>query len=150
MNLNSDNYFSPEAMMHYFSVSQYKDFVGSIGRPGCEAMAMAKIRGEWEMEMTKPLLVGSYVDAHFEGTLDVFKAQHPQITTSQGELRAEYQQANSIIARLERDEYFMNYMSGEKQQIFTAELFGVPWKCKIDSLNREVYIADLKIMASIR
>lgn len=150
MKLTSENYFSPEALTAYFSVSQYKDFVGSLGRRGCEAMALAKMRGEWAQDMTPALLIGSYVDAHFEGTLDVFKAQHPEICKKNGELLAGFEHANTVIARIERDPYFMKYMAGEKQTIFTGEIFGVQWKCKIDSMIRNVYLTDLKVMAKIR
>lgn len=149
MILTPENYFSREAMTEYFSVSQYKDFAGCMGTRGCEAMALAKMRGEWSPELSCALLVGSYVDAHFSGTLDVFKAQTPDIFTQKGELKAEYKQADEIIARIERDEYFMKYLAGEKQNIFTGEIFGVPWKCKVDSLMRGVYIADLKVMRSL-
>ena len=79
MILTPGNYFSKEANYAYLSTSQYKDFVGTLGRPGCEARAMAKLRGEWQQEMTTPLLVGSYVDAHFEGTLGNFRANNPEI-----------------------------------------------------------------------
>lgn len=150
MRLNQGNYFSIEANKEYLSVSQYKNFVGSLGKKGCEARALGFLSGEWEQEMTLPLLIGSYVDAHFSGTLDVFKAQHPEILKKDGTLLAKFVQANEIIARIESDPYFMKYLSGETQQIFTGEIFGVKWKCMVDSLDRNVYIADLKIMASIR
>lgn len=150
MNLTSENYFSPEAMSEYFSVSQFKDFVGTMGKRGCEAMALAKMAGKWQQEMTTPLLVGSYVDAHFEGTLDIFKAQHPALFKSNMGLKADYLQAEEIINRIERDDYFMKYLTGEKQQIFTGEIFGVQWKCKIDCLDRERFITDLKVMRGIR
>ena len=52
----------------------------------------------------------------------------------------------SIIARIERDEYFMKYMSGQKQVIMTGELFGAKWKIKIDSYIPDVAIVDLKVM----
>lgn len=149
MILTTDNYFSPEAAQEYFSVSQFKDFTGTYGMRGCEAMALAKIRGEWKPEPTPALLVGSFVDAHFEGTLDVFRAQHPEIFTKSGELKAEYRQAEEIIARVEQDPYWMQYMSGEKQVILTCEIFGVKWKVKIDSLLRGRCITDLKVMKSI-
>jgi hypothetical protein len=150
MILTKENYHSPAMNSKYFSVSQYKNFVGTVGQKGCEAMALANMFGEWRMELTTPLLVGSYVDAHFEGTLDVFKAQHPEILTKSGELKSDYNQANEIIKRIERDEYFMKFLSGEKQQIFTGEIFGVPWKIKVDSINRELFITDLKVMRGIR
>lgn len=149
MKLTAENYFSPESEQKYFSVSQYKDFVGTYGMKGCEAMALAKIRGEWKREPTTSLLVGSFVDAHFEGTLDVFRAQHPELFTKNGDLKAEYRQAEEIIARVEQDPYWMQYMAGDKQVIFTCEIFGVKWKVKIDSLIRGKAITDLKVMKSI-
>jgi len=78
MLLTSENYYSREANEEYLSVSQYKDFMGTYGKPGCEEYALAKLNGTWveAMEDSTALMVGSYVDAHFEGTLDLFKAQH--------------------------------------------------------------------------
>lgn len=150
MILDNSNYFSKEASLEYFSVSQYKAFVGCPGRPGCEAKALAEMRGDWTFEVTPSMLVGSYVDSHFEGTLDVFKSQHPEIFTQKGELKAEYKQACEVIARAERDPYFMKYMSGQKQVILTGELFGVKWKCKLDVLHFGRCIVDLKVMKQIR
>ena len=48
MILTSENYFSKDAEKEYLSVSQYKKIAGCLGRLGCEAKAMAEIRGEWE------------------------------------------------------------------------------------------------------
>ena len=132
------------------SVSQFKEFAGTIFSVGCEACAIAKLRGEWIEEPSIALLVGSYVDAHFEGTLSVFKVQHPEILRKDGELKSEYVQANEIIARIERDPYFMKFMSGEKQSIFTWNLFGCEWKCKIDSYLPGICLVDLKVMKSLR
>lgn len=187
MKLTSENYFSPEAQMEYMGVSQYKDFLD------CPARALATIKGEYKPEMTKAMLVGSYVDSYFEGTLNKFTAEHPEVFTIklleneetiakvaaampelltkagkwqsggltkareahpefftlQAELRADYQQAEDIIKRIEADELFMEHMSGEKQVILTAELFGAPWKIKIDSYHPGKAIDDLKIMRSL-
>jgi len=148
MKLTPENYFSKEASMEYLSASQYKDFCGSIGMRGCEAQAMAKVRGEWSMDMTTPLLVGSYVDAHFEGTLGMFEATYPEIFKKGGELKANFIQAHEIIARIERDKLFMKCMSGVKQTIFTGEIAGTKFKCKIDSLLDNA-IVDLKVMRSL-
>ena len=150
MQLTNENYFSTEASKEYLSVSQYKSFIGSMGIKGCEAMAMAEIKGEWEREKSTALLVGSYVDAHFEGSLPLFKAQNPEIFTKQGSLKAEYRQAEEIINRIERDPYFMKFMSGQKQVIMTGEIGGVPWKIKMDSYIPDICIVDLKIVKSIR
>lgn len=151
MKLTDKNYYSEEANFDYMSVSQFKDFVGTYGRRGCEFTAMEKLRGEYKEPETTALLVGSYVDAYFEGTLDKFKAEHPDCFKKTGDkcLKSEYLQADEIIARIERDEFFMTHMSGEKQVIMTGELFGLPWKIKIDSYIEDIAIVDLKVMASL-
>lgn len=140
--LTAKNYYSPEANQAYMSVSQFKDFLN------CEAQAMAKINGDYEQPMTTALLVGSYVDAYFEGTLDEFKVQHLEIFKRDGALKSDYEHADEIIKRVKADKLFMKYMSGEKQKIFTAELFGTFWKIKIDSLLPDK-IVDLKCMRSL-
>lgn len=150
--LTPENYYSQEANMQYVSVSQYKDFNGTTGKMGCEACAMAKLRGEVEEVTTVPLMVGSYVDAHFEGTLPTFAAQHPEIYSSRGktagELKSEYKQASAMIDRAEKDPVFMQYMTGDKQVIMTGEISGIPVKVKIDSFDG-VRITDLKTVKSI-
>lgn len=150
MILTAENYFSRDAEMGYLSVSQYKKFAGSLGRPGCEYKAMAELKGEWIDEKSTSMLVGSYVDAHFEGTLDLFKAQHPEIFTKQGALKSEYRRAEEVINRIERDEYFMAHMAGQKQVIMTGDLFGAHWKIKMDSYFPDMLIVDLKCMKSLR
>lgn len=139
MILTDSNYFSPEASREYMSVSQYKAF------RKCEAAAMAEINGEWKQPSTTALLVGSYVDAWFEGTLDNFRAEHPEIFKRDGTLKSDYIQAEQIIERVQQDPLFMKYMSGKKQVIRTAELFGCKWKIKIDSRLPDK-IVDLKVM----
>ena len=68
--LTNENYFSKENQMKYMGTSQYKSFCN------CEAGTLAEINGEYEREKTSALLVGSYVDSNFEGTLDIFKAKN--------------------------------------------------------------------------
>jgi hypothetical protein len=95
---------------------------------------MAEIEGKYIRPTSTALMVGSYVDASFEGTLDIFKAQHPELFKRDGTLKSEYQQANAIISRMEADELFSMLMSGRKQVIKTGRISGVPFKIKIDSL----------------
>ena len=149
MILNEENYFSEAANMEYMSVSQYKSFCGSYGKMWCEARAMAELRGEWNPPPSTAMMVGSYVDRYFEGTLDRFKEEHPEIFRRDGELKAEYKGAEKIIQRVERDDVFMKYMSGQKQVIMTGEIEGIPWKIKIDSYLEGKAIVDLKVMESI-
>lgn len=149
MILTEDNYYSREANEEYMSVSEFKDFVGTYGKIGCEFEAMERLEGRWKPEPTLPMMVGSYVDSYFEGSIDRFRGDHPDIFNRDGELKAPYRKAEEIIARIERDEYFMRYMSGEKQKIMTANLFGCDWKIKMDSYIEGVAIVDLKVMSSI-
>lgn len=147
--LTEDNYYSKEADMKYMSVHQYLDFVGHMGVHGCEEMAMAKLKGEFEQETTTAMLVGSYVDSCFEGTLEQFKQEHPECFTQKGELKASFKQAEKMIERCEKDSYFMSTMQGEKQVIMTAYLFGCEWKIKMDSYLPGKAIVDLKTSADI-
>lgn len=127
MPLTNENYFSPENQLKYMGVSQFKAF------EKCPAAALAEITGNFEHEQTTALLVGSYVDAHFEGTLDVFKSKNPQLFKRDGGLKADYIQAEQIIQYLENDDLFVDFMSGKKQVIMTGTIEGVEVKIKIDS-----------------
>lgn len=147
--LNADTYYSPEADKRFMSVHQYLDFVGHMGIVGCEERALAKLKGEYSEEKTLAFQVGSYVDSHFEGTLDKFKEENPDCFTAKGELKASFKQAEKMIARCEADEFFMQTMSGEKQRIMTGYLFGCDWKIKMDSYIPDVAIVDLKTSANI-
>ena len=149
MELSAENYYSEEANREYMSVSQFKSFAGTDGKVACEASAMAELNGEWEMKKTTALIVGSYVDSYFEGTLDDFKLKNPEIFTQKGTLKSDYQKAESIIKRIEQDSFFMKCISGEKQVIMTGELFGSKWKIKMDSYIPDIVIVDLKVMSSI-
>ena len=150
--LTAENYYTREADEKYCSVSQYKDFIGMVGKRGCETMALAKMRREFETPMTVPLMVGSYVDAFFEGTLPTFAAQHPEIFSSRGaskgELKSDYKQASVMIDRATKDPLFMKYMAGDEQVIMTGEIEGVPFKIKIDSTDGR-RLTDLKTVKNI-
>lgn len=147
--ITNENYYSDECNKRYMSVHQYLDFVGHMGVSGCEKRAMATISGKYKKEPNTAMLVGSYVDSHFEGTLKEFKKEHPDIFTQKGELKASYKQAENMIARAEKDEKFMAYMSGEKQVIMTGYLFGCDWKIKMDSYIPGKAIVDLKTTSDL-
>lgn len=143
MELNNDNYFSQEADKHYMSVSQFKSFLPKYG--GCEAKAMAKLNGTYIEEPSEALLVGSYLHSYFEGTLDQLKTENKQIFTQKGELKASYRIADEMIKTLDTDTSFKAIYKGEKEKIITFDLFGTPWKIKVDLLNSEDgYFIDLK------
>lgn len=140
MAVNRFNYFSQNNNIKYCGSSQFKQFLK------CPVKAMAILNGELQEEESTALLMGSYVDAWFEGTLDTFKQEHPNLFKKDGSLKAEYEKANAIIERVKQDELFMKYMSGQKQAIRTGYIEGVPFKIKIDSYHKGKAIVDLKVI----
>ena len=136
--LTNSNYFTPEANRDYWSVSQFKEF------DKCEAAGLAAVRGEYTRPETDALLVGSYVDAYFAGELDAFRARAgDKLFKKNGGLYSKFENANDMINRISREPVLLEFLSGEKQVIQTGELFGVPWKIKMDVFNGE-RIVDLK------
>ena len=148
MNLAETNYYDQESNHAFMSVSQFKDFMK------CPAMAMAKLRGEYEPEYGRALLLGSYVDEMLTGTEESVKkfiVEHmPELFKKNGDRYADVQQADETIVRIRKQPLMMHYLSGQHQVIMTGEIEGVPFKIKMDSFDPEEYIADLKYMASLR
>lgn len=144
MELTEQNYYSKEVDKAFLSVSQYKKAFGTYAYKGCEAQMLGELRGEYTPPQSTALLVGSYVDSYFEGTLDEFKTNHPEILKKDGTLKAEYSKADAMIERCKRDKKFMQYMSGQKQVIMTGEICGALFKIKMDSYLEGKAIVDLK------
>lgn len=144
MQLDNDNYFSPEASMQFMGASQFKSFLD------CPARTMAELTGEYTRTDSKALLMGSYVDAYFSGEMDMFLEEHPELFKRDGTLKSEYQQCNRMIDRAEMEPMFMDFMSGNHQTIMTGELFGSPFKIKMDSYFPGKMIVDLKCMRDVK
>ena len=140
MSLTNDNYFSPSMTSQYWSVSLFKAF------NKCEACGLAQARNEYEREMTDALLIGSYVDAYFSGEMEKFTDKYGLLMFKKnGELLAKFDQANKIIETILNQPLMMDFLCGDKQVVMTADLFGVPWKGKIDVLDLDKgRIVDLK------
>lgn len=138
MKLTNSNYYSNEANRTFWSTSLFKAF------DKCEASGLAIVNGKYERPETPALLLGSYVDAYFADDHDGFMKRYgDKVYKKNGELRADYLHANDMIDRIEREPVLMEYLSGDKQVIKTAEMFGVPWKIKMDVCDGE-RIVDLK------
>jgi hypothetical protein len=140
-NLTEDNYFLDE---HYMSVSAWKKF------NRCEVLGIT----HWDDNDTSTaMLVGSYVDHYFDGTLEKFIEDNPQIISSKGatkgELKSDFKLADQIINYMESKPRIMKFLGGEKQVILTGEIEGIPFKIKMDSYFPDKLIADLKVMRSI-
>ncbi len=147
LELNQSNYFSLEADREYFSVSQFKGFMQ------CQAKAVAKLKGEYEESFGKALVVGSYTHAAFESDeeFERFNAENKEEILNKSDKKyADFITADAMIETIKNDKLAMFAMEGEKEIILTAELFGVPWKAKIDSINhaRKTF-TDLKTTRSL-
>ena len=144
MKLTAENYYSTEANRAFWSASMVKEMLS------CPARALAEMRGEYARPDTTALLIGSYIDAYFEGAMDDFKAAHPEIFKRDGELKSDYIMANRMIARAESEPLFMEYLRGEKQRIVTGNLFGLPFKAKYDVYLSGERIVDLKTAKDLK
>ncbi|MFJ6415048.1 PD-(D/E)XK nuclease-like domain-containing protein [Terribacillus saccharophilus] len=142
MTLTQANYHSTEANRDYFSVSQFKRF------DQCEAKAMAELKGEFKEPTTNALLVGSYVHAAFESDEafnEILTQNSDAIFKNNGSKYADFETADRMIEALKNDDLSMFALTGEKEFIMTAELFGVPWKMKADNINLERgFFSDIK------
>lgn len=145
LHLNRDNYYTNHSSWDYMSVSQYKRF------EGCEAAALAELKQEFVQDMDKkPLLVGNYVHSYFESPEEheKFKEENKDKMFSKRSpfgLLKDFQIAEQMIKRVEREPFFNYLWQGESEHIVTGELFGVHWKGRIDKLNVEKgYFVDLK------
>lgn len=148
--LTQDNYYSQETDWQYMSFSVFKNFLIN------PAAALASIKGEYEwFENKTPLLVGNYLHSYFESTEahQTFIDEHPEIIssrgTTKGELKREYQQAQTMIERIEAEPAVMNLLANtEREVIIQGTIDGVDWKGKVDVLNLEKgYFIDFKTVA---
>jgi len=126
----------------YMSVSKYKQFLK------CEVGGLEDFG-----EPSEAMLIGSYVDAYISGTLDEFKESHPEIISSRGatkgELKAGFKKADEIIKYIDANPTFKQFMEGDKQTVMTGEIFGVPFKGKLDVYAKGIAINDLKVLATV-
>lgn len=143
--LTLDNYHSIQANLDYMSRSQYVGFVYE-----CEAKEIAKLSEVWVDVPTTAQEVGQYVHSWNAGTLEEFRANHPNMFTKANSLRSEYLLANTMIDCLREDPFVMSYLDGEKETIKTAEMYGATWKIRMNVhslLQRR--IVDLRTTRSI-
>jgi hypothetical protein len=140
MKLTRSNYHSRKANLAHFSASQIKSFLE------CPARAMAELSGEYIRPESAAFLVGSYVDAYFDGkkAFEKFETDNPGIFKRDGSLKSEYVRADEMIARAEQDRVFMEFMRGRKQVIRTGFIMGHPFKIKMDVYKKGQRIVDLK------
>lgn len=148
--LTQENYYNPETDWQYMSFSIFKNFLIN------PAAALASLNGEYEwFENKTPLLVGNYLHSYFESpeAHQAFIDEHPEIISSRGvskgQLKKEYQQAQKMIDRIEKENSVINLLANtEREVIVQGEIDGVDWKGKVDVLNTEKgYFIDFKTVA---
>ena len=174
MRLTNRNYYNEEANVSFMSASQFKDF------RKCEAMALAKIKGEYESQPSKALLLGNFVDEMLTGTkktrtqfivenrVELFQKSSKISKLSDEELISllsdklfdvfssdnkpytEIVQALETIAKIKKQPLMMKHFRSRHQTIMTGEIAGVPFKIKMDNYKPGEFISDGKYMASLR
>ena len=174
MKLTNGNYYGAKANNEFMSVSQFKDF------QRCEAMAMAKLKGEYEQPKSSALLLGSFVDEMLTGTkksqikfvienrLDIFQKSSKIHKIGDDELAelfkgywwnifnddykpySEIVQALDTIEKIKKQPLMMQHFNSKHQVIMTGEIAGVPFKIKMDNYKPGEFISDGKYMASLR
>ena len=130
------------------SVSQFKSAVE------CEARMIAELKGEFTCPSSTALLVGSYIHAAIESeeAFATFVEQnHDSIFNTRGKKYADYLKADDMIETIQNDRFCQFALDGEKEVIYTGELFGVPWKIKVDNINHQRgHFTDLKSTQELR
>lgn len=160
MSLDLASYHSTEANREYLSNSQYKDFME------CAAKTKAILDGKWvDEEKSKALMMGSYVDnalltperlpAFIESTKEFwFKRErkskaNPNPPFKMDEPKADKETCDRMVARCQRDKFFMLALQGQHQVIVTWEMFGVWFKAMMDVADPDSgYFCDLKTCAA--
>lgn len=174
MKLTNGNYYGTKANKEFMSVSQFKDF------QRCEAMAMAKLKGEYEQPKSNALLLGSFVDEMLTGTkksqikfvienlLEIFQKSSKIHKFCDDELAelfkdywwnifnddykpyAEIVQALNTIEKIKKQPLMMQHFNSKHQIIMTGEISGVLFKIKMDNYKPDEFISDGKYMSSLR
>lgn len=140
--LNPENYYSLDANHAYMSATRLKGYIS------CEARQHAIDTGAWAEEPTDAMLAGSYVHAVVEGSMESFRAEHPEMFVKSSELKATFRQADEMAKTLLSDTFVRSMLTGQHEEIVTAELFGVPFKAKIDVLH-PTRIVDVKTVSKL-
>lgn len=166
--LTDENYYSREADMEYMSCSQFQSF------GECEARALAKLQGRWIEEEKEAFLVGNYFHSYFESkeAHEKFCEEHfdsiyktKEITVQKATktspavkekvitgFYAAFDQANKMIEVAEKDPTIKRFveMDGNCEQFMVGEIFGVPWRMKMDKyMPKSRMIVDYKTVANI-
>ena len=107
MKLTNKNYYGLKANLTYMSVSQFKRF------KECEAMALAELKGEYEVPKSKALFLGSFVDEMLTGT------KKSQVTFIVDNFENIFQKSSRYLKIPERDR--LDFVKEEFGDLFKSE-----------------------------
>lgn len=153
--LTDENYYEDTL---YLSASRFKEYMK------CPLKQQKIELGLWEKPESKTaLLVGNYTHSYFESpeahAQFIEKNKEAMVSSrgkTAGQIKSEFKVADKMIESLEKEDLFNLIYHGNsddmviKEKILTGFIHGVPFKCKIDSLNiSNGYFVDLKTMDTI-
>lgn len=150
MELNKESYFSKDANLKYFSVSQYHLF------KTCESKALATIEGQEDAIFKSAFLEGQLFENWVAGDRALFMAQHPEMVSTRGatagQLKAEFNKVIKAAERFLEQDFFKDIINKcEKQVILTGEIEGVKVKCALDLFDKKTNsIYDIKCMKDFK
>ena len=150
MELNKESYFSKDANLKYFSVSQYHLF------KTCESKALATIEGQEDAIFKSAFLEGQLFENWVAGDRALFMAQHPEMISTRGatagQLKAEFNKVIKAAERFLEQDFFKDIINKcQKQVILTGEIEGVKVKCALDLFDKKTNsIYDIKCMKDFK
>ncbi len=136
-NLTEENYFLDKTYLNCSTLKTYRE---------CSSKALSISKGEYTQDFSDndAILVGKYVDAAVEGTLEEFLENNPKVYSygkKEKGLRKPFEDANIMIEKLKNDKYANILLEGDKQTIYVGEIAGIKVKCKIDNISHEKAVA---------
>ena len=146
-----NNYYSIEVSREFLTCSAFKAF------DSCPDFAYHRyIVGDVKDEAYQPFLLGNLLHSLLESpeAHAAFRFEHPEIYSSRGptkgELKKEYKAAEDAWRIAKRDKKFMSYLTGNHEEIFTAEFGPVQWAIRVDVINHEKgFMSDLKYIRDL-
>lgn len=158
MNLTTENYYSFEADRQFMSVSQYKDW------NECQNRAYEMyVTGKYHDLPKTAFIEGNFVHSYFHSPIEFqkylieFKEEiynKAKKATKDNplpdrEMCKDYRVILKACEDAEKDNFWMQYLDGVHEVIFEAEWLGIPWKIRVDVINRDkLFMSDIKAMAS--
>ena len=147
--VTSENYFSREAEWRYCTNSQLKRFME------CPARWMQILLGEWVEIPSEAMFAGTYVDLAMTEPANFLQwvyENQKRIKTSAGKKKSTFVHLDAAMNVLRAEPKIMQYLKGDTQAVFAIDDFGgngLRYKCKLDVLDLQRRIVDLKTTESL-